>query len=581
MTLLYLLFAFLALFIWYIYFKKEAEETAIDNMRTMIGISNTTFENQLKDIVNVTALATVRSSNNLSTNIINILSNENLTDAEIIAYRADARDYLISLCSFKKNLNGLMISDFDGNSVVYGIVTDYNTIIKNGYLNEIKTDTDKMVFIEPHYSNVWYPNQNDLVFSVIRPVYSFSNKKVGFAIADVNCQLFHDSFDVNASSGNSLYVINDLTGKVIFSPQNNLLGLNDQDILNSEIRNQLSEDSGVFYITRSRRKLLVVYTKSSLTGWTTLSVIPQSEILRAFSLASHKILGITVFLILVLILLVFVFSDLLTKNIVTLTGHVKGINEENLDFPLTLKGNDEINELALQFKSMLSRIRQLLEEVKTSEAQKRKAEISALQFQMNPHFLYNALNTIKFLATLQGIENIEHAAESLSSLMHTNMDGRAYLTVAEDAAFIKSYLSIQKYRYTSAFTVSIHYSEETTGLLIPKLLVQPLVENALKHGLSTEQANGIILISYQTEDGKLHVRVEDNGIGITEERLAEIFTYRQNNSAGHIGIRNIQERIKLLFGNSYGIHIESQPGIFTRFDLYIPLLKKETFHEET
>ena len=132
MISIFLLFVVIVLKIWHYELKLEAENSAIKNMERMLHVSNTTFENQLKDIINVTSLTTVRSSNYLSTNIINIMSRDDLTGAEIVAYRKATTDYLISLCSFKKNLNGMMLCDFNGNNICYGVPTPFNMLEENG-----------------------------------------------------------------------------------------------------------------------------------------------------------------------------------------------------------------------------------------------------------------------------------------------------------------------------------------------------------------------------------------------------------------------------------------------------------------
>ncbi len=575
MLLIFIIFTFLVLSIWYSSLKREAEHTAVENMKTIINVSNTTFENQVKDVINITALSTVRSSNNLSTNIIHILSNKLLTDAEIIAYRQEARDYLISLCSFKKYLNGLMISDYSGNGVTYGITTPYDVIAENGWIDQADDYGTNTFFIEPHYSTKWYSNKNDLVFSVMRPVYDFSNHKVGFAIADINCQLFENSFDVNTSAQSSLYVINSETGKVLFTPKNDQLHLELQSYLADSLNSNLTDSSGDFFIDGDRGRLLVVYHRSDLTGWTTLSVIPEKEILAAFSNTLREIMYITVAICLVMIILVLIVSTLLTEDIVLLTNAVQTVDREHFELDIDIKGSDEVQKLYLQFQATLRQIKQLLTEIKESEESKRRAELSALQFQMNPHFLYNSLNTIRFLATIQGMDNIRNVSESLSFLMHTNMDGRAMLKIDEDILFVESYLKIQNYRCPSAFTYTIDCEDAARGLLIPKLFVQPLVENTVRHGLSPEKTNGFIHISYFISDGDLHVRVEDNGSGIKPEAMEEIQEDNQNKGGGHIGIRNIAERIRLYFGESYGLLIDSDPFVLTRFELVIPALTEE------
>jgi two-component system sensor histidine kinase YesM len=184
------------------------------------------------------------------------------------------------------------------------------------------------------------------------------------------------------------------------------------------------------------------------------------------------------------------------------------------------------------------------------------------------------LNTIKFLATLQGTDNIGTIAESLSSLMHTNMTGGPFITIQDDIEFIKSYLTIQSYRNTSVFQYRIEADSGLQDYMIPKLLIQPLAENALKHGLSEKTVNGMIQIIYYREGSALHIRVEDNGIGMSESEIKDILSRNHNPNAGHIGIYNIQERIKLYFGDEYGISVESQKQLYTRFDVSIPLLQE-------
>lgn len=575
MTTIFLLFAFIVLGIWYKALKKEAASTAIQNSEHLLQVSNTIFENQVRDIINVAALTSVRSSNSLSTNIITILSRDDLTDAEIVNYRRTASDYLISLCSFKNNLNGLMLSDFDGNTITYGLPTSFQTMVENNWISPIKDSDNKLVFIPPHYPDKWYNTQKDMVFSVLKPIYNFNNEKIGFVNADINADLFQECFDTSSPSSSSLYVINKEDGTVLFRPTLNLLHmeLNTQAI--PEITEHLTLESGHFFITNlQREKMLVVYHTSSLTHWTTLNVIPEKEIVSAFTDTLHNIILITLILVILLIISVFLTTALLTKKIRLLANAVKLISGDCLDFPINIQTNDEIGALSNQFKAMLERIKRLLWEIKKEEEAKHRAEIAALQFQMNPHFLYNTLNTIKFLSSLQGVANIGKVAESLSSLMHINMDGRSFIHVKEDSAFVESYLEIQNYRYTNTFQYRIHVSEQAESYMIPKLIIQPLVENSLKHGLKEKDSDGILFVDYLIDEDCLKVIVEDNGQGIFDERIQEILNKNQSENAGHIGIHNIRERMGMYFGLDFDMEIISQPGIFTRFEIVIPLIEE-------
>lgn len=572
MISIFLLFVVIVLKIWHYELKLEAENSAIKNMERMLHVSNTTFENQLKDIINVTSLTTVRSSNYLSTNIINIMSRDDLTGAEIVAYRKATTDYLISLCSFKKNLNGMMLCDFNGNNICYGVPTPFNMLEENGTVSYIQEMDEKNIFLAPHYPNQWYRTKKDLVFSVLKPVYGLYGEKIGFAITDLSCQLFQDCYDVGTSS--SLYVLNTTDGEVFFSPTLDLLHLETQSWAETKLLKNFTSDSGHFFITNDTgEKLLAVYHTSELTGWTTLSIVPETDIIAAFANTAHEILVITVLLALLLMISVFFATSLLTKNIRILTAAVKSIDGSNLEIYPVIQSNDEVGVLAMQFQAMMNRIQHLLIEILDKESARHKAEMSALQFQMNPHFLYNTLNTIKFLSNIQGLDNIREVADSLSSLMHTNMDERAFLSVHEDIEFIRSYLNIQNYRYTGSFQYDIKTSPDCGEYLVPKLVVQPLVENALKHGLKNKNSDGLLRIQYVKDDNILKIIVEDNGCGMTDDRINEILSINQSTNAGHIGLRNIQERIHLYFGDKYGVEIISQSHLFTRFELTLPLIK--------
>ncbi|MGC6174237.1 sensor histidine kinase [Lacrimispora sp. 38-1] len=573
MTVIFLLFAAAVLSIWYNALKKEAASTAIRNSEHLLQVSNTIFEKQVMDIINVAALTSVRSSNSLSTNIITILSRNDLTDAEIVNYRRTASDYLISLCSFKNNLNGLMLSDFDGNTITYGLPTSFETMSRNNWISLVKDSSNTMFFIPPHYPHEWYNTQKDMVFSVLKPVYGFTRQKIGFVNADISANLFEECFNTSSPSSSSLYVINQQEGRVLFHPSNNLLSLESDTSVLSEIIDRITSNSGHFFIQDSQNgNTLVVYRTSSLTNWTTLNMIPEKEIVSAFTDTLHDIILITLVLVAALIVCVFLITSLLTQKIRLLANAVRRIDGDNLDLPIYINTKDEIGALFSQFKSMLDRIKDLLWEVKDKEKAKHRAEIGALQFQMNPHFLYNSLNTIKFLSSLQGADNIGKVAESLSSMMHINMDGRSFIRVEEDKKFLESYLEIQNYRYTNTFQFQIQVQKDAAACMIPKLLVQPLVENALKHGLKEKNSDGILLADYHIDEDCLKIIVEDNGQGISEERIQEILCNNQNENAGHIGIHNIRERLHMYFGSEYDIEIISQPGIFTRFEIILPLI---------
>lgn len=570
-------FICLLMLVWYNSLKKQAEQTAVDNMNSAINVSETAFENQIQDILYVETLTTVQTNNSLSTNILNILNQESLSPAEIVAYRRSASDFLISLCSFKKNLNGLMLCNFSGDNVSYGNPTSYDTIVSNKWLKALGKTPESTLFIEPHFRTLWYANESDMVFSVVKPVFSNTKQQIGFVIADINCQLFDDSFGSIPAYESSLMVVNDATRNVLYTTAYRKAGATPEKEtkLDKNLSDKITGNSGSFFATQKGIKYLVAYRKSDLSGWDTISMVPVKKILTGFTDTIRKVLLFTFLLLLLQIILITNSVTLFTSNITRLTSAVKGIGETHMSLDLNIRSHDEIAELYLQFASMLERIRSLIQQVQHKEQEKREAEISALQFQMNPHFLYNTLNTIKFLASIQGIDNIQKVAELLSSLMHTSMDGRSVIPIAEDIQFIQNYLLLQTYRQTNLFTYELCADQNIMNYRIPKLLVQPLVENTLKHGISGKTVGGHIVIRYQVIDFILHITVEDNGIGMSSEKIQEILNRQYNSNAGHIGIYNLRKRIRLLYGKEYDVTVTSVPNEYTHFEITLPLLTGE------
>ncbi|MCR4588019.1 MAG: histidine kinase, partial [Lachnospiraceae bacterium] len=289
----------------------------------------------------------------------------------------------------------------------------------------------------------------------------------------------------------------------------------------------------------------------------------------------NRMIVIMILFLFICFSLIWWYCSMITRNIVGLTEAVKQIGEGQMTLDFAVTTNDEVRELTMQFRNMLDRISRLYEQMKEKELEKRKVEIAALQFQMNPHFLYNSLNTIRFLASIQGIENIKDVAEILSSMMHLNMDGRAEVTIKEDVQFIKEYLRLQTYRQISLITSVVECEEAIMDCKITKLLVQPLVENSIKHGFPGTMNNGRIHVKYMLVDGNIQVVVEDNGIGIDEQELNRNLNRKENGNAGHIGLANIKERIRLNYGDPYTMAVESKKGEFTRITLVLPVLKEE------
>lgn len=227
---------------------------------------------------------------------------------------------------------------------------------------------------------------------------------------------------------------------------------------------------------------------------------------------------------------------------------------------------------------MVSRLRELWDNIIEKQRQLRRSELRALQAQINPHFLYNTLDSIKWLAKLNHVPEISTIATQLGKLLRTSISSEEELmTVEESLKNIQSYLEIQKIRYSDKFEVVLDINPDMNPYRIPKLILQPIVENAIQHGLDHKSDKGCLLIKGWMEEGKLFFEVTDNGVGIGEEKLKNIHSGLDlRTSKESIGIHNVNRRIQLYYGEQYGLIVKSQLGIGTTVTLWMPAtLEKE------
>ena len=239
----------------------------------------------------------------------------------------------------------------------------------------------------------------------------------------------------------------------------------------------------------------------------------------------------------------------------------------------------EVGMLSDSLNTMIDKINELLEQVKKEQIRLRKAEFELLQSQINPHFLYNTLDTIVWLAEAGEQKKVVKMVGSLSEFFRTSLNqGKDIISIKEELQHVRSYLEIQQVRYQDILQYDIQVEEKLYKYLIPKITIQPLVENALYHGIKNKRGVGKIIISGRQEEDHFSILIEDNGIGISEERLSQVRAGVKNKvSTGKdiYGLYNVNERIHLNFGEKYGIIIESTYGEGTVVSVILPYMQEQ------
>ncbi len=251
----------------------------------------------------------------------------------------------------------------------------------------------------------------------------------------------------------------------------------------------------------------------------------------------------------------------------------------NLKAKIKESGPIETYVLGVTFNEMVSQLKASIQEIEDKETQKRLAEIAALQSQINPHFLLNTLNTIKLMASISNASNIQKMTEALTKLLSSAFNrGGMYTTVGEEIKLLDYYVQIMKVRYGDQFDIRYEINPEIRSIRILKLLLQPIVENAIIHGLHERETRGMIQVTGSTHHNHCLIVIHDNGRGMNPEilrTLLEATDPKVHESFSGIGLKNVHERLRLNYGAPYGITIESEQNRGTTVTVSMPILRED------
>ena len=387
-------------------------------------------------------------------------------------------------------------------------------------------------------------------------------------------QIVYDT--IKLESTNSDIFIIDKDGNVISFKDKKYIKTPLYQYLN--INRQYKELKNGWFIEKSRDNKKIVISASALskTDWKLISVIPYDKMLAPLTYMSNIVL-LTDFAFIISFLFVALFiSNTISKPIIALNNKMKLVGDGILDGEVEVFYNDEIGNMSRNFNNMLHRINELLTLTKKQERLKREAELNALQAQINPHFLFNTLSSIRWTAASANDTKAEEMALALSNLLKYSINkGPDMITLEEEIKMLKHYIALFQIKQESIILFEIFFTEEMLKIKIPRLLLQPIVENSIIHGFEGINENNRIRIDGRFDNKNLIIEISDNGKGIDSGLLYEIMNNRKTPGDKmklfqSIGIKNVDERIKLNFGEEYGISIQNCNGGGTVVTLTIP-----------
>ncbi len=378
--------------------------------------------------------------------------------------------------------------------------------------------------------------------------------------------------DVELSNDGYLYLI-DASGELIYHPKQQLIyaGLWEENNLAAA-----GYRDGVHGETFQNENRQVIVKTVGYTGWKLVGVVPREGLggdVRQTFLFGLSLLLFSVFL---MAFLNFRISAHISDPIRRLEQAIKELEAGREDVEIPQEGCYEVQRLGHSISSMVSTMRHLMNDIIQQERQKRRSELEVLQSQINPHFLYNTLDSVIWMTEAGRYEEAIQMVTSLARLFRISLSrGRSVIPLADELEHARNYMNIQQIRYKNKFTTQITAQPETEGLFTLKLIVQPILENAIYHGMTCAEGDGIISVTARREGDDLLIEVTDNGIGMRPEVAASLLDDDRpdvRTTGSGIGVRNVHQRIRLTFGPEYGLTILSEPDEGTTVRIRLPAL---------
>lgn len=330
--------------------------------------------------------------------------------------------------------------------------------------------------------------------------------------------------------------------------------------------------------TINGEKVIVAQQTLNKTNWRLVQIIPHAAVLSEVTTYRNTLILINVGFIILVLLAVYVTTRQITKAIKTLNKTVNEVTKGDLSVRSEVSGSLEVNQLSQSFNYMIQRIQELLQEVEHETEQKHKHRYDALQSQINPHFLLNTLNSIKWLCIIENAPTAEKMMISLGFLLEKTL-GRYhdYITFEEEIKCVEHYIKLQQMRYGKKFELTVKVDFQARKVKVPVLFLQPIVENSIIHAFDDMEGKGKIQIKAITREDYLEIWIIDNGKGMDEATISRLLGNEEdqhNNPHFSIGIKNVKERIELLYGDPCGLGIESEIGKGTKTVLLIRDIEK-------
>lgn len=451
---------------------------------------------------------------------------------------------------------------------------DNSNVLEKDFFKKSMAESEYINFSMPHIRDLFDRNESSYswVISLSRAVEVTDEGKATQALLliNLNYMYFEEIFsNVNLGNGGYVYLTNDY-GDIIWHPKQNEIY---SGRFKEDNKYAATLKDGITVENLSGKNLTLNVRTIGYTGWKLVGVTPSAALgVDGIKFRFFVLFVADLFLFLLAMINAFI-SDKISNPIKSLDGSVREIESGNLDVEIVPSGSYEVEHLGKSIKNMLGRIKVLMSDLVAEHNAKRKSEFDTLQSQINPHFLYNTLDIIVWMIENENSDKAVNIVTALAKFFRISLSkGKNIITVKDEVEHVRNYLMIQNMRFKNRFEYSIDVDEEVLSYSSLKLMLQPLVENAIYHGMEFMDGDGEIDVKVFKEDDSLYFTITDNGLGMSEDMVETLLSkdFVPSKKGSGIGVKNVNERIKLYFGSEYGLKVESEPDEGTKITIHLP-----------
>ena len=544
-------------------FTRKAENLTVENSRQLLNQTTINLEDYLRNMRRISDAMYYTVIKNTD------IGSESLEDSMNLLYEAN-KDKLVSVACYTNDGKLTEASPIATEKPGVDVKSQKWFQDAAGELENFHFSTPHVqnLFDDPSYRYYW-------VVSLSRTVELTrnGNSMLGVLLVDMNYSSIEQLLEKanTDTSGEYVYLMAP-DGEIIYHPKQNLIHMGLYEENNTEAAGY--EDTTVKENFHGEKRLVTVKT-ISYTGWKLISVVPMKSFSMGMTGMRHLVVLLVALTVLAVVILNQMVSARISKPLRRLNDSVKEWEAGNMNPDIYIGGSMEVEHLGKTLRSTVAQIRQLMDDIVVEQEEKRKSELDALQSQINPHFLYNTLDSIVWMITGERYDDAVFMITQLASLFRISLSkGKTVIKIEDEVKHARNYMNIQKIRYKNSFEVDFQIEEDILDGCIVKLVLQPLLENAIYYGMEFMDGEGEIHVRGYRKDKDVYLEVEDNGLGMPEEEAAELLNgkERPHKHGSGVGLVNVHSRLKLRFGEAYGLVIHSCPDEGMMVQIHIPYI---------